>query len=156
FVLDPALDIPERFQVTLVADSLAAGGETEPQQDRGMQVRIGRRVGLIPYDEDVAAEAGEGREALGRMRPRHHEDPGNGIAVRARGVELLERPLRGVQPVALRLEYDAGAVEGALLGEADDEVALFAPGAEAGGVAGGFDKAGRAPGSACDELDDGI
>src|SRR5207253_723891 len=71
-------------------------------------------------------------------------------------VELIQRSLGRVRRISLRLEDDAGAVEGALSVESDDEIAFLAPGAEAGCIAGGFDDAGRAAKCAGYELDHGI
>jgi hypothetical protein len=57
-VLDSSLDVSKGFQVALIAHTLAARGETKAEKNRRVQVRVGPRVRLVPYDEDVATEIG--------------------------------------------------------------------------------------------------
>src|SRR6516225_2464716 len=69
------------------------------------------------------------------MRSCDHEHACSGIAVRTGGIEFLKRLLRSVGRISFCLEYDAGTCKGALLREAEDEIAFLAPGAKPRNIA---------------------
>ena len=101
-----------------------------------MQVRIGLFVLVVPRHEDVGAVAGERRKRRGRMAPGHHEHPRAGGAVAAGELELFEGPADRVRAIALRLDDEGAAGVGALRGEPQDLVALFAVRLRADGLRG--------------------
>lgn len=70
--------------------------------------------------------AREAREGLGGVGLRHHEDAHVSAAVASGLVELVEGALHGVRRITLRFEHHPGTLEGALGGEANDGIALFA------------------------------
>ena len=91
-----------------------------------MEIRIRRRVLLIPGHQDIASVARETREDVARVRPRHHEHASSGVPVLPRRIELVDRPLHRVAGVVLGLEHHADAGEGALAGEPKDGITLLA------------------------------
>src|SRR5262249_20260650 len=130
--------------------------ESEAQENRRMEVRIGRSVSIVPGHEDALAVPREAGERCRCVRPGHHEDTSGRVPVRSGSVEFLERSLHAAGSVSFGLETHAGSCERALAREPYDAIALFASAPRTGRVAGDLQHAGRVTQRCADELDDGI
>src|SRR5690606_21321586 len=89
-LLEAVLDPSERLDVPGVVGTPLLARQREPEQECGVEVRVGLLVLLVPHHEDVAAITREARERGGGVAARHDEDAAAREPVAPRALELLQ------------------------------------------------------------------